>query len=99
MSARPANPAVAQWNQPVTGLELSPNVSGPINFNGVRVSSNLPQSAVLKQGQPSSFTVHVTNTANAPEAYFVDPRLDQDQTISLPNHPPSWIPARAPPSR
>lgn len=74
-----------QWNQPVTGLELSANFSGAINFNSVRVSSNLPQATVLKQGQPSTFTVHVTNTANAPEAYFVDPRLDQDQTISLPN--------------
>jgi hypothetical protein len=74
-----------QWNQPVTGLELSANFSGAINFNSVRVSSNLPQAAVLKQGQPGTFTVHVTNTSNAPEAYFVDPRLDQDQTISLPN--------------
>ncbi len=74
-----------QWMQPVTGLELSANFSGAINFNSVRVSSNLPQSVVLKQGQPSTFTVHVTNTATAPEAYFVDPRLDQDATISLPN--------------
>ena len=74
-----------QWMQPVTGLELSANFSGAISFNSVRASSNLPQSAVLKQGQSSTFTVHVTNTASAPEAYFVDPRLNQDETISLPN--------------
>jgi hypothetical protein len=77
-----------QWEQPVTGLELSANFSGAIRFNSVRVSSNLPQSAVLKQGQSNTFTVRVTNTASAPEAYFVDPRLDQDETISLPNQNP-----------
>jgi hypothetical protein len=32
-----------QWMQPVTGLELSANFSGAVQFNSVRVSSDLPQ--------------------------------------------------------
>jgi hypothetical protein len=74
-----------QWMQPVTGLELTAKFRGAIRFNSVHVTSNLPQSAVLKQGKSSTFTVHVRNTAQAPEAYFVDARLHQSQTISLPN--------------
>jgi hypothetical protein len=77
-----------QWMQPVTGLELTANFDGAIRFNSVQVTSNLPQSAALKRGKASNFTVHVTNTTDAPEAYFVDARLDQDETISLPNQNP-----------
>lgn len=74
-----------QWMQPVTGLELSAPFSGAIRFNSVHVTSNLPPLAVLKQGTARTFRVNVTNTTQAPEAYFVDPRLNQNETISLPN--------------
>ena len=30
-----------------------------------------------------TYNVNVTNTGNAPEAFFVDPRLNQNETISL----------------
>jgi hypothetical protein len=77
-----------QWAQPVTGLELAARFRGAIRFNSVRVTSNLPNGGTLQHGKSRTFTVHVTNTAHAPEAYFVDARLNRLQTISLPNQNP-----------
>jgi hypothetical protein len=74
-----------QWMQPVTGFELSAKFGGAIRFNSVHVTNTLPHSGVLQQGKPYTFKVHVKNTAKSPQAYFVDGRLGQDETISLPN--------------
>jgi hypothetical protein len=64
------------WQNPVSGSELSEPFSGEIRFNQVDVSANLPQSpsAVLTSGKTYSFDVTVTNTGISPEAYFLDPR-------------------------
>jgi hypothetical protein len=86
-----------QWMNPVTGLELSAPFSGTIRFNSVHITSNLPPLAVIRHGTAKTFNVQVTNTSNAPEAYFADPRLNQDETISLPNQNPAGADATATP--
>ena len=81
---------VLEWENPVTGNELAEPFSGAIRFNQVPVGSLLPASTstVLPRGQTTFFPVFVTNTGLAPEAYFVDPRLDQTRTITLKNLSP-----------
>ena len=78
---------ILEWTNPVSGAELNEPFTGAIRFNQVTVSSNLPNSpsAMLPRGAIDSFTLTVTNTGLAPEAFFVDPRLDQPATISLPD--------------
>lgn len=74
------------WLQPVSGSEISEPFSGNIMFNGVRASTNVPhEHAMLKKGQTYTFTVRVKNTAQTPEAFFLDPRTSQNATIQLPD--------------
>jgi len=79
---------VLQWTNPVTGNELTEPFSGSIQFNQVRASGKgLPNSASarLAQGETTFFEVDVANSGVAPEAYFVDPRLDKTATVTLPD--------------
>ncbi len=85
---------VLQWTNPVTGNELTEPFSGSIQFNQVRASGKgLPSSASAKlaQGQKTFFQVDIANSGVAPEAYFVDPRLDKTTTMTLPDLDPSNI--------
>ncbi|MGD0691354.1 MAG: S8 family serine peptidase [Acidimicrobiales bacterium] len=78
---------VMDWLNPVSGMELSEPFSGTIQFNQVEVTSNLPNggfSRISSRGT-QTYNVNVTNTGNAPEAFFVDPRLNQNETITLPS--------------
>jgi hypothetical protein len=57
--------------------------SGEIAFNTVKVtSSDLPNSAgtVLKTGEVTTALVTVTNTGDAPEMYYIDPRRSGQST-------------------
>jgi subtilisin family serine protease len=79
---------VLQWTNPVTGNELTEPFSGSIQFNQVQASGKgLPNapSATLAKGQTTYFQVDVSNSGVAPEAYFVDPRLDKTTTMTLPD--------------
>ncbi len=79
---------VVDWLNPVSGLELSEPFTGTIAFNGVSVSSNLPSNSFGHNNNSSgtqTYNVNVTNTGNSPEEYFVDPRLNQNVTMSLPD--------------
>jgi hypothetical protein len=77
---------IITWFNPVSGLELSEPFTGTIQFNQANVSSNLPNGhASIRAGGTQTFNVNVTNTGNAPEAFFVDPRLNQNETVSLPD--------------
>ena len=77
---------IVEWLNPVTGLELKEPFTGTIQYDQVDVSSNLPNgSALLASGSTQKYYVNVTNTGGAPEAFFVDPRLDQNETINLPD--------------
>ena len=83
---------VLGWQNPVVGDELNDAFTGSITFNQVSVSSNLPDSpsASLPALTSTAFDVHVKNTGVAPEAFFVDPRLnDQTETVNLPNQNPA----------
>jgi hypothetical protein len=85
---------VVEWLNPVSGLELNEPFSGTIQFNQVNVTSDLPDGdASFETGASQTFDVNVTNSGDAPEAFFVDPRLDKNETISLldQNFPPEAV--------
>ncbi len=75
---------IVDWLNPVTGLELKEPFTGTIQFNHVNVIDNLPDNdPLIASGSEKPYVVNVTNTASTPEAFFVDPRLDQTETIDL----------------
>ena len=83
---------IVEWLNPVSGLELNEAFSGTIQFNQVNVTSDLPDGTTsIETGATQTYRVNVTNTGNAPEAFFVDPRLNQNETINLldQNFPPT----------
>jgi subtilisin family serine protease len=83
---------VLYWYNPVVGDELNDTFTGSVAFNQVSVSSDLPGSPSVSVPALTStaFDVHVENTGVAPEAFFVDPRLDnQTETVNLPNQNPA----------
>lgn len=76
---------VLQWANPVTGLELTEPFTGTVSFNGVKVKAKLPNGRNLKVGKTYNFHVSVTAPGPAPEAFFVDPRLQASQALTLPD--------------
>ena len=82
---------IVEWLNPVAGLQLDEPFSGTIQFNQVNVTSDLPSDGSIASGATQSYDVKVTNTGNAPEEFFVDPRLNQSATINLrdQNFPPT----------
>jgi hypothetical protein len=70
----------------VEGNELSDPYTGNIVFNNVAASAaGLPDSAgtTLKATVPVTVPVTITNNGAAPEDFFVDPRLNTTQSITL----------------
>jgi hypothetical protein len=74
-----------QWANPVSGMELQEPFTGTIGFGKLPISSNLPTGATLKNGTAHTYQVTIHNSGQAPEAYFVDPRLSSTVTLALPN--------------
>jgi len=77
-----------QWANPVSGLELQEPFTGTIGFGKLPISSNLPSGKKLANGSTDTFHVTIHNSGQAPEAYFVDPRLHAKVTLALPNQGP-----------
>ncbi len=74
-----------QWANPVSGLELKEPFTGTIGFGKLPISSNLPAGGKLAKGKAHTYTVTIKNSGSAPEAFFVDPRLNGTVTLTLPN--------------
>ena len=99
---------IVDFAEPVVGNEISQPFTGNIRFNQVRASaSGLPNSGSIHLPAGTSVTVPVTITNNgaAPEAFFIDPRLNtttilglaslSSDTVNLPMpstaFPPVWL--------
>jgi hypothetical protein len=77
---------IVAFTEPTAGNEISEPYTGNIAFNDVRVSAaGLPDSTstTLAAGKPVTIPVRVKNNGAAPEAFFVDPRLNQTATMTL----------------
>jgi hypothetical protein len=92
LTAYTVHPVSGTWTliidfaEPVEGNELSDPYTGNIVFNNVAASAaGLPDSAstTLKATVPVTVPVTITNNGAAPEDFFVDPRLDTTQSITL----------------
>jgi Subtilase family len=92
LTANTRNPVPGTWTlivsfaEPVVGNEISQPYTGNIRFSAASASAaGLPDSASTKlaAGQPVTVPVTITNTGAAPEDYFVDPRLNSSETLTL----------------
>jgi len=92
LTAYTLNPVPGTWTfivdfaEPVVGNEISQPFTGNIQFDRVSATvSGLPNSTSTKlaAGTPVTALVTITNNGVAPEAFFVDPRLDATQALTL----------------
>ena len=92
LSAYTLNPVPGRWTLIVdfagaqVGNEISQPYKGDVRFNAVRVHAfGLPSDdrSQLTPGQPVTVPVSITNTGDAPEDYFIDPRLNATQSMTL----------------
>jgi hypothetical protein len=92
LTAFTLNPVPGTWTlivaftEPTVGDEISQPFTGSIQFNKVSVSAaGLPDSTgtQLTAGKPVTVPVTITNNGTAPEAFFVDPRLNATKSIGL----------------
>ncbi len=93
LTAYTLNPVPGDWTlivdfaEPVVGDEISQPFTGDIKFDDVSVkASGVPDSAAttLPAGVPATAKVAITNNGAAPEAFFIDPRLNATTNLTLP---------------
>ncbi|HTU96811.1 MAG TPA: S8 family serine peptidase [Solirubrobacteraceae bacterium] len=90
LSAYTTNPDPGRWTLIVVfagaepGDVISQPYQGQIQFNSARVRGiGVPDGGKLAAGQAVTVPVKITNTGVAPEDYFVDPRLNTTENITL----------------
>ncbi|HUC56904.1 MAG TPA: hypothetical protein VMA95_05845 [Streptosporangiaceae bacterium] len=92
LSAFADHPIPGMWTliidfaEPVVGDEVQQNFTGNVAFNAADVTAaGLPDNAATKlaAGTPVTIPVHITNTSDQAEDFFVDPRLNSDTTLAL----------------
>jgi hypothetical protein len=96
LTAYTLNPVPGTWTlivdfaEPVVGDEISQVYTGNVQFDKVRArAEGLPDSASinLPAGEPVTIPVHITNNGAAPEAFFIDARLNTTQSVVLSSVP------------
>jgi hypothetical protein len=94
MSATTLEPIAGTWTliaafaEPVVGDEIAQHFSGNVTLDSNQVSVSAPglpqsQRVRLAAGTPVTIPVRVTNHSIAPEAFFIDARLDSTGELSL----------------
>ena len=92
LTAYTLNPVSGRWTLivdfagPIVGDEVSQLFTGNIQFNHVSVSApQLPNSPRTRLAAvfPVTVPVTITNNGAAPEAFFIDPRLDATSSLTL----------------
>jgi hypothetical protein len=93
LNATALSPAAGTWTlivnfvSPTPGTEVTDPFTGTIAFAqaGALSAPTLPDSAAttLPAGQADTIPVTITNSGNAPEDYFLDPRLTTTTTMTL----------------
>jgi hypothetical protein len=92
LTATALNPVEGRWTlivafaEPVAGTEVSDPYTGYVNFTTAGTltpSKPLPDGTTLTPGKAVTIPVKITNTSNAPQDYFLDPRLDAATTVTL----------------
>jgi Subtilase family len=77
---------VVAFGEPVAGTEVSDPFTGSVSFTAAGTAtpaSPLPSGTTLTPGQPLTIPVKITNTSNAPQDYYLDPRLSTPVTMTL----------------
>jgi hypothetical protein len=94
LTANTVNPIPGTWTlivdfaEPVVGDEISQPFTGNIKLDQVSATAPaLPNDAStkLKAGVPVTVPVTITNNGAAPEAFFVDARLNSKTSVLLPS--------------
>jgi hypothetical protein len=92
LTATALSPVAGLWTlivalaESVPGTEVADPFTGSVAFTaGGRAApaTALPRGATLAAGQAVTIPVTITNTSNAPEDYYLDPRLDKAVTLAL----------------
>ncbi|HVT70065.1 MAG TPA: S8 family serine peptidase [Trebonia sp.] len=92
LTATALNPAAGRWTlvvafaEPVTGTEVADPFSGNIAFAPAAAAAPatpLPDGTTLTAGTAVTIPVKITNESNAPQDYYLDPRLDTTATVTL----------------
>jgi len=78
---------IVNFVSPTPGTEVADPFSGTVSFaaGSTETAATLPDSAAtaLPAGVSDTIGVTITNTGNAPEDYFLDPRLTTTTTMTL----------------
>jgi hypothetical protein len=92
LTAYTLDPVPGTWTlavdfaEPVKGNELSEPFTGDVVFDQTRASAaGLPDSAstTLAAGKAVTVPVSIKNNGDAPEDFFIDPRLNTNATVTL----------------
>ena len=77
---------IVAFGEPVSGAAVSDPFTGTVAFaaaGSLQPESPLPDGRTLAVGHAVTVPVTITNTSNAPQDYFLDPRLDTTSTLTL----------------
>ena len=77
---------IVAFGEPVAGTEVADPYTGSVNFTAAgaaTATAPLPDGTTLTPGDAVTIPVTITNTSNAPQDYFLDPRLNTPVTMTL----------------